>query len=423
MKFLSVLAGRIRVSPAHAALVAIGTAMAACGGAVNEPTAQSVQSTSSSVINGAASTDADDAVVLLAHYDQTTGEFGTCTGTMITPTLVLTARHCVAQTDEGAYCSPAGKPISGGKVYKDHNADTLYAFTGARYPKFGSEKVTPAGRGEKIFNTGANTLCNNDIAIVKLAKPIAGVQIKAVRLEALPDVGETIRSVGFGLTEKGRAPANRLQREGIAVLRVGADAKSTGGSSDQEFQVGESICSGDSGGPGISERSGAILGVVSRGGNADSSGTNRAANCVGESTRNIYTMVAPFKEFILATAAETGEEVWIEGEPDPRLTKFGESCTENSECRSGICVPGANGVNFCSKLCEADACGTGLTCRAGAPTQGNICLPPPPVVAATGGGGCAVVPRDAGGSSRASLLLGLAGFCAVVAAAKRHRRR
>ena len=92
-----------------------------------------------------------------------------------------------------------------------------------------------------------------------------------------------------------------------------------------EFQVGESICSGDSGGPAFAA-SNAIVGIVSRGGNATQPDPNNpASSCIG--AENIYTKVAPFKKFIENGLALVGAEPWYEGGPDPRLAKPDAACT------------------------------------------------------------------------------------------------
>jgi secreted trypsin-like serine protease len=68
-----------------------------------------------------------------------------------------------------------------------------------------------------------------------------------------------------------------------------------------EFEVGKSICRGDSGGPAISEETGAVIGVVSRGGSCD------------EDFGHIYTTTAGFPDlfgdaFKLADAEPTLEK-------------------------------------------------------------------------------------------------------------------
>src|SRR5262249_1689343 len=117
-----------------------------------------------------------------------------------------------------------------------------------------------------------------------------------------------------------------------------------------EFQVGESICEGDSGGPALDATTGAVVGVVSRGGNGRvSSTTSPSTTCVDypdTPVTNDYTETSPFKDTILSAFAAVGHDAWVEGGPDPRLAKFGQGCGTDAECRSNICSGGT-----CSQTC------------------------------------------------------------------------
>jgi secreted trypsin-like serine protease len=68
-----------------------------------EPSSERTRATNQAIVGGATSTTAQDAAIMIV----TNGQFG-CTGTLITPNLVLTARHCVAaEIDETSPCGPA----------------------------------------------------------------------------------------------------------------------------------------------------------------------------------------------------------------------------------------------------------------------------------------------------------------------------
>ena len=88
-----------------------------------------------------------------------------------------------------------------------------------------------------------------------------------MRLSSAVTSGETVRAVGFGQNDQNQPIGTRFRKDGIAVLAVGATVSPSltplGGN---EFELGESTCEGDSGGPAIDETSGAVVGVVSRGG-------------------------------------------------------------------------------------------------------------------------------------------------------------
>jgi MYXO-CTERM domain-containing protein len=367
----------------------------------SDPTPASTGTGRSAIIKGAASDASQDAAILLAYYDAASGQAGACSGTMLSPRIVLTARHCVSQTDESSACNADGKALAGGKVYADHKATSLFVFTGTSRPDFSTGRVTPQGNGLKLVTDGAKTMCNHDVALVVLAEPVAGAVIAPVRFSGPPEVGEKITAVGWGVTDKTQEPTTRQQRADVPVLVVGPDT--TNMIANGEFIVGESICSGDSGGPAFAA-SGAVVGVVSRGGNGKAGG-NPSDACVGAQTRNIYSHPAAFKDLIESAFAETGEEPWIEGQPDPRLKKGKEACGEAGECRSNACLA-VSGGNQCAPVdCTTDACPDGFQC--GDVNGAKACVAVPPTTTTTTG--C-----QTGGGSSSGSLFGLVLAAAVV---------
>lgn len=373
----------------------------------------------SAIIKGEPSDASQDAVVLLVYYNPSADGVASCSGTLIAPNLILTARHCVADTDEAAACKADGTPLQGGAVRGNHPASDLYVFVGKDRPDFRHGDVKPTAQGAKILDDGGKSLCNHDVALVLLKDPIPNAQIMPLRLDGDVTKGEKITSVGWGVTEKTPMPMERQQRSGVSVIDVGPNAKAFPALPDREFEVGESICSGDSGGPAIDEETHAVIGVVSRGGNMNQPDQNDpSATCIG--AENIYTKVAPFKDFILQGFELANAEPWVEGGPDPRKLKPGNACSDNSDCRSNLCLtdPAAtDGSTACAQSCSDDSeCSDGQKCV----TEGDntVCRTPKVDPPKNAGGVCSYAPPSR--TQSGGVLFALA---AVAVGAVRRRRR
>lgn len=399
-------------------LFVTAAAVAACSSSpeVSDP---ALGTTRQAIINGKASTTDQDAVVLLYHIDRSQGAFGACTGTLIAPNLVLTARHCVSSVAEAPFgCDEKGNPQgSGANAGADLSVTGFSIFLGTDRPQFGGGiKNKAAAKATKVYHDSSKVLCSHDLALLLLDREIPDAKILPLRLDAGPKEGETITAVGWGVTNTSDFPSKRQQRDGVKIIKVGPFA---GGFKESplppnDFEVGEAICSGDSGGPAIAEATDSVIGVVSRGGNGNFDQNDPSAGCIGDNTTNIYTSVAPFKDLILQAFSDSGHEPWLEGQPDPRLAKFDEECSTNDQCRSNICYAGK-----CAQPCgDASECNEGLTC--GAADGNKICLPPAPKNAATTttSGGCALSGSNGSFGGFAPLA-----FAAAAALVARRRRK
>jgi MYXO-CTERM domain-containing protein len=343
-----------RVASAFAFIFLAACARDAEGTADRVDRAQRVGSSASAIISGTDSDATQDSVVLIMHYDALVAGGGTegCTGVLLTPELVLTARHCVAITDGSAACSEDGTALEGGGVQADFKPDKLYVFSGNKRPDFISG-AAKAARGAELITTGAKTICNNDLALILLDRQVENAKIAPIRLDFPAARGEKVTVVGWGLTTTTNYPETRQTRSDIEIVQVGP-ARTLG---PAEFRTGEGTCSGDSGGPALSV-DGAVLGVLSRGGNG--TGATGADNCVDSelaTAENVWTAVINHKDVILSAYAKTGQEPWQEGFPNPRLGKLGADCAADDKCQSNVC----NGKQ-CSQLCDVDPCPGGWAC-------------------------------------------------------------
>ena len=206
----------------------------------------------------------------------TTHDDGTvtlCSGAVVAPNLVLTARHCVASAVTAMpACDAEGRSHNGAHVAKDVDPSRIGIHVGGRVSVL---TEPPRARGVQTVHPSTRVLCDADVALVVLDRELEGVTVLPMRLDGAVESGEWVVPVGFGA---GRAAeiGTRVPRTTSAVLTVGPGANRETGAvlGPHEFEVDAATCKGDSGGPAIDVRTGEIVGVVSRGGSCDASGNH-----------------------------------------------------------------------------------------------------------------------------------------------------
>lgn len=246
------------------------------------------------------------------------GRGGICTGTLVAPDLVLTARHCISElSSDSIRC---GSTDFTGTL----GASNVYVTTDGTNIQDDPDDLY---RTEELHVPNPDGVCGNDIGLVELQRSIPSSRAtpRAPRLKQTASAGEAYTAIGYGVTGSGTGSGTRRRLEGVDVLCVGSGC-GTSRVPDKEFVGDGGVCQGDSGG-GAYGSSGKVFGIASR---AD-------RDC----ERSLYTRIYPWRNWLTKVGSKVAGEgnypvpswVGISDEDEDGVADGDDNCpmTENPE--------------------------------------------------------------------------------------------
>ncbi len=391
--------------------------VAGCGSAdpARQSTGEPVASGASAIQGGTTDTTHNFAVGVVEMNGQ---NVAFCSGVLLAPNLVATARHCVSKLQSAeidCMTSTFVDTLPATDIFV--TPDSTISHSGV-FVSVASITVPPD-----------SSVCGNDIALLILSKAIEVPQYVTPAINPpMTDhqvYATAVTAIGYGVDSpadtNGSTAGVRRIKENVNLVCIPNDMTFPNCLADstwlqfatvKEFEGGDGTCDGDSGSGAYDQGSfnkgdWVAFGVLSRGGVSDEGGT-----CTG----SIYSRFDAWSKLVIDTANEAATmggyapPSWtgVTSQPASAAGPSGAgrapaclpnttACSQDSDCCSVNCISHDNNVtSFCAACDPNDPCNTDFGCQAGVCVMGAMSIVPPVVEADSGSGGPATSKNGGG---------------------------